>query len=104
VDETGISTCRGKKKQRSISWAEARLFAIDAIVTNAKKSRNALPRTFELAIEREIICWQAQSKYAWNEQQGMKTHLTPEQYAFQLQELHAIIVKKTNLPLYDLRK
>ncbi|HEY4383894.1 MAG TPA: hypothetical protein VGN34_05375, partial [Ktedonobacteraceae bacterium] len=101
ADEVGFSVYRGKKRLQHIPWTEARLFAI---VDSTRNFSNAWPHTFELASEREIIRWQAQSGHFWSEWQRMKVLLTPEQYAFQLQELHMIIVEKTGLPLYDLRK
>jgi predicted membrane protein len=101
ADERGFSVYRGEKRLQHIPWTEARLFAI---VDSTRNFSGAWPRTFELASERAIIHWQAQSGHIWNEWQRLKVMLTPEQYAFQLQELHMIIVEKTSLPLYDLRK
>jgi hypothetical protein len=101
ANETGLSLYNGEKRLQHIPWYDARLFSI---VETAKQAHYGMPHTFELASTQEIIRWSAQNKYAWHEENGTSTLLSPDAYISYTRELHSLITKNTNLPLYDLRK
>jgi hypothetical protein len=101
ADEMGFSVYWGKRRLKHIPWNEALLFAI---VYTRGLFYSTTPRMFELASEREIIRWQGQSGHFRRDWQFSRARMTPEQYAFVIQELQTIIAEKTGLPLYDLRK
>jgi hypothetical protein len=101
ANETGLSLYNGETRLQHIPWYDARLFSI---VETAKQAHYGMPHTFELASAQEIIRWSAQNKYAWHEENGTSTLLSPDAYISYTRKLHSIITTNTALPLYDLRK
>ena len=104
ADETGLTLKMVQsEKMQYIPWSEARLFAIETILQEAKQKVQT-PRLFELASEREVIRWPGSGKEAMSAEQGIKPVLTGDQYGQQVMEINALVANKTGLALYDLRK
>ncbi len=104
LDETGLSMKTIlSPKVRHIPWDKARFFAIDALPYDGRIN-NKLPLTFELASEQEVIQWLGNRRNIGREDRLIRPVGTPEQYEQQLHAVNTLIVEKTGLPLYDLRR
>ena len=99
VTENGL-IIPGFRKAHSISWQEARLFAIDGIF-GAKNYQH--PSIFEVSSARDIVRW------TWihaNNRRVLfpaKPAMSTENYNQQMEAVLALIAGRTGLPLYDLR-
>ncbi len=99
VTEQGLSARYGGKKS-SMRWEEIRLFALYN-TWGAEKNRSSI--TYELSSATDIARW------AWilrpkPLRMGMVPIVPFEEYTRQMQALCALIVARTSLPLYDLRR
>jgi hypothetical protein len=99
VTETGLIK-PGFRKVQSISWREARLFAINGIY-GAKKYQ--YPAVYELSSANEVIRWE------WIRSTRRiiffaRPAVPQEEYDRQMQALLSLIAARTGLPLYDLRE
>jgi hypothetical protein len=104
ADEYGLTLkSMPTNKVQHIPWHEARLFAIDTFI-GEKKLKAQYPRFFELSSEQEVIRWPGVSKKASDSVLNIQRLISEEEYTKQLENLHALIVEKTGLPLNDLRK
>ena len=90
----------GFRKAHSISWQEARLFAIDGIY-GAKSYQH--PSIFEVSSARDIVRW------GWIRSNSVKViffakpTVPAADYNQQMEAVLALIAGRTGLPLYDLR-
>ena len=88
------------RKAHSISWQEARLFAIDGIF-GAKSYPH--PAIFEVSSARDIVRW------GWVRPNSVKViffakpTVPTEDYNQQMEAVLSLIAGRTGLPLYDLR-
>ena len=103
LTEHGILMVGVSPKTHSISWSEAKLFAIINPYRQPKQFKNRQPLMLELANEHEMIrwIWLPKTSIRWSFVQPM---LPPEDYEQQMQNVLSVIAAKTGLPLYDLRK
>jgi hypothetical protein len=90
----------GLRKARTITWNEARLFAMGSIF-GAKKY--PYPLLYELSSANEIIRWTWMRPNTWRVMFFAKPTVSQEEYNRQMQALLSLIAAKTGLPLYDLR-
>lgn len=99
VTETGL-IMPGFGQVHSVSWREARLFAIDG-VPGAKRYPH--PALFELSSANDVVRW------SWLRHSNSKLiyfarpMLPQEEYDRQMRALLSLIAARTGLPLYDLR-
>lgn len=99
VTETGL-IMPGFGQVHSVSWREARLFAIDGVV-GAKRYPH--PALFELSSASDVVRW------TWLRRSNGKLiffarpMLPEEEYNQQMRALLSLIAARTGLPLYDLR-
>ncbi len=99
VTETGLIMF-GFRTVHSVSWQEAKLFAIDGIFG---ARRYPHPSIFELSSANAIVRW------SWLRRSNLKVLfiaqplLSEEDYNRQMQSLLSLIAARTGLPLYDLR-
>jgi len=99
VTETGLIML-GFRKVHSVSWQEAKLFAIDGIFG---ARRYPHPSIFELSSANAIVRW------SWLRRSNLRVLfiaqpiLSEEDYNRQMQSLLSLIAARTGLPLYDLR-
>jgi hypothetical protein len=100
VTETGLIK-PGFRKVQSISWKEARLFAINGIY-GAKKYQ--YPSVYELSSANEIIRWTWMRPNSARVLFFAKPTVPKEEYNRQMQALLSLIAGRTGLPLYDLRE
>ena len=90
----------GFRKVHSVSWQEAKLFAIDGIFG---ARRYPHPSVFELSSADDIVRW------TWMRRSNLRVVfyaqpiLSAEDYNRQMQSLLSFIAARTGLPLYDLR-
>ncbi len=99
VTETGLIK-PGFRKVQSISWKEARLFAINGIY-GAKKYQH--PSVYELSSANEVIRWTWMRPNSVRVLFFAKPTIAKEEYDQQMQSLLSLIAGRTGLPLYDLR-
>ncbi|HEY7355039.1 MAG TPA: hypothetical protein VH590_01190 [Ktedonobacterales bacterium] len=93
IREDGL-TIRTLFRRRTISWQDARLFAIDATVET-----NKTPDRYELSSATTILRWsREQEPSRWT-----KPSSPFPEYTQQMDALLALIAGRTGLPLYDLR-
>lgn len=91
----------GFRKVQTITWNEARLFAMGSIF-GAKKY--PYPLLYELSSANELIRWtwmRPGTRRVWF---FAKPTVSQEEYNRQMQALLSVIAGKTGLPLYDLRE
>jgi hypothetical protein len=98
VTETGLIK-PGFRKVQSISWNEARLFAIDGIYGGKKYP---YPTVYELSSANEIIRWMW-IRSTWRIIFFARPAVSQEEHNRQMQVLLSLIAARTGLPLYDLR-
>ncbi|MFL5704572.1 MAG: hypothetical protein ACJ8AG_17290, partial [Ktedonobacteraceae bacterium] len=98
VTETGLIK-PGFRKVQSISWNEARLFAIDGIYGGKKYP---YPSVYELSSANEVIRWMW-IRSTWRIIFFARPAVPREEYDRQMQALLSLIAARTGLPLYDLR-
>jgi hypothetical protein len=102
VTENGLTLLGLQSTALYLAWQDIRLFAIDAHLVFLKKNRPTL--FFEISGIDEVIHW------AWKlSNNSHDSHLTKlasssEEYDRQVLTLFSLIVARTGLPLYDLRK
>jgi hypothetical protein len=91
----------GFRTVHSVSWRDAKLFAIDGLF-GAKRYPH--PTLFELSSPNDIVRW------TWMRPGSLKVlfyarpALSQEDYNQQMQSLLSFIAARTGLPLYDLRE
>lgn len=98
VTEQGLKARYGGKKS-TVRWEEARLFAM---YNTWGMQKDGSSITYELSSATDIARW------AWvlrpkPLRMGMVSTVSFEEYTRQMQALHALIVARTGLPLFDLR-
>lgn len=98
--EHGLMQLGPSSQVHSIPWRDARLFARNAPYGIVKIKSEALPSTFQIAGENEVVQWH------WIHSKRYKPPfgLSPAEYNQQMQGLLSVITARTGLPLYDLRK
>ena len=95
--EHGLMQLGSSSQVHSIPWRDARLFARDAPSGIGQIKNKALPSTFQIASENEVVQWY------W-------VHYKPPfglslaEYNRQMQSLLSLIADHSGLPLYDLNK
>ncbi len=100
VTEHGLIKVGVLRKVHSVSWEEARLFAIDGIYGSMKYPH---PILYELSSARDIVRW------GWMRRSNRRVLFiaqptgSAEEYERQMQGLLSLIAARTGLPLYDLR-
>ncbi len=100
VTEHGLIRVGVLRKVHSVSWEEARLFAIDGIYGSMKYPH---PILYELSSAHDIVRW------GWMRRNSMRVVFiaqpasSAEEYEQQMQGLLSLIAARTGLPLYDLR-
>ena len=100
VTEHGLIKVGLLRKVHSVSWQEARLFAIDGMY-GAKKYPH--PIVYELSSAFDVVRW------AWMRRSNRRViffaqpTVSAEEYERQMQALLSLIAARTGLPLYDLR-
>ncbi|MBV9615157.1 MAG: hypothetical protein JO031_06865 [Ktedonobacteraceae bacterium] len=102
LTEHGIMVSGITPRLQSIPWSEARLFAITN-PANIKRLKDRQPLILEVASEQNIVRW------TWLRPQSARLGLAvpmlpPEEYEQQMRSVLSVIMAKTGLPLYDLRK
>jgi hypothetical protein len=102
LTEFGIMVSGVTPRVQSISWREARLFAI-ANPSNFKRFKDRQPLILEVASEQNLVRW------TWLRPKSARSGLAvpvlpPEEYEQQMHNVLSVITAKTGLPLYDLRK
>lgn len=100
VTETGLIK-PGFRKVQSISWREARLFAINGIY-GAKKYQ--YPSVYELSSANEVIRWTWMRPNSARVLFFAKPTVSKEEYDRQMQAMLSLIAARTGLSLYDLRE
>jgi hypothetical protein len=100
VTEYGLIKIGLWGKVQSMSWQEARLFAIDGMY-GLKKIDRIIPTRYELSSAHDILHWGPLLDTAVVSG-GVGNPLQAR--ANYLQALHSLIAAKTELPLYDLRE
>jgi len=106
LTEQGM-TIRQGRGVHSVAWEEARLFAIEGI---SGLNRPWLPSVYQLASANDILKWTYQrrtperSGWLYSPILGIKPATSYEEYERQMQALLSLVVAKTGLQLYDLRK
>ena len=101
VTEHGLIKVGLLGKAQSVSWQEARLFAINGIF-GAKKY--PYPAIYEVSSAQDIVRW------AWIRRNNVRVlffarpTVALEEYERQMQALLSFIAARTGLPLYDLRE
>jgi hypothetical protein len=90
----------GFRKVHSVSWQEAKLFAIDGIFG---ARRYPHPSIFELSSANDIIRWTWMRRSSFRVLFYSQPVLSEEDYNRQMQSLLSFIAARTGLPLYDLR-
>jgi hypothetical protein len=92
VDELGLSsTYQGVTS--SISWSDARLFAV------LNPDKPSVMRFYELSNEHTVVRWANMPTRALLQRRENMAHA---EYRRNVQELLSFIVARTGLPLYDL--
>ena len=87
-------------KIHSVSWQEARLFAIDGMY-GLKKMDRIIPTRYELSSAHDIVHWGPLLNSAVVSEKAV----TPLQaQANYIKAMHLLIAARTGLPLYDLRE
>ena len=106
LTEQGM-TIRQGGRAHSVTWEEARLFAIEGI---PGRNKPWLPTMYQLASANDILKWTYQrrrtpqrSGLLYRPILGIKPMTSYEEYERQMEALPAIVVTKTGLQLYDLR-
>jgi hypothetical protein len=100
VTEHGLIKVGLLRKVHSVSWEEARLFAIDGVYGSMKYP---YPLVYELSSAHDIVRW------AWMRRNNMRVIFisqptsSAEEYERQMQALLSLIAARTGLPLYNLR-
>ncbi|SRR5216683_2462521 len=100
VTEHGMIKVGLLRKVHSVSWEEARLFAIDGVYGSMKYPH---PILYELSSAHDIVRW------GWMRRNSMRVVFiaqpasSAEEYDRQMQALLSLIAARTGLPLYDLR-
>lgn len=90
----------GFRKAHSLSWKEARLFAIDGLLGTKNYQ---YPIMYELSSANDIVRW------GWMHQSNRKVlffakpTIPAEDYNRQMEAVLSLIAGRTGLPLYDLR-
>lgn len=102
LTEYGIMVSGVTSRIQSISWSEARLFAITNPY-NFKRLKDRQPLILEVANEHAIVRW------TWLRPKSVRSGLAvpvlpPEEYEQQMRDVLSVIAAKAGLPLYDLRK
>ena len=107
LTEQGMTIRKGGNAH-SVAWDEARLFAIEGI---GGLNRPWLPRVYQLASANDILKWTYQRRrtperngWLYRPILAIKPTTSYEEYERQMEALPALVVAKTGLPLYDLRK
>jgi hypothetical protein len=100
VTEHGLIMVGLLPKVHSVSWQEARLFAIDGIY-GAKKY--PYPSIYELSRANDVIRWSWMRRNSARALFFAQPTLPAEEYEKQMQALLSLIAARTGLPLYDLR-
>ncbi len=90
----------GFRKVHSVSWQEAKLFAIDGLF-GAKRYPH--PTLFELSSANDIVRWTWMRRSSFRVMFYARPMLSEEDYNRQMQSLLSFIVARTGLPLCDLR-
>ncbi len=93
VTEYGLMKIGPWGKVHSVSWQEARLFAIDGMYS-LKKIDRIIPTRYELSSAHDILHWGSL----------LDTAVFSEKAGTPLQAQHSLIAARTGLPLYDLRE
>jgi hypothetical protein len=102
LTDYGIMISGVTPRMQSISWNEARLFAI-VNSSNLKRFNERQPLMLEVAGEYNLVRW------TWLRPKSFRSGfavpmLPPEEYEQQMRGVLSVIAAKTGLPLYDLRK
>ncbi|WP_126631523.1 hypothetical protein [Dictyobacter alpinus] len=100
VTEQAISMFSGNK-QSLVRWEEARLFAVYH-TWGAQRNQSSL--TYELSSMTDIVRWTEVVRRPGFFQMLMTSTIPLEEHVQQIQALNALVVARTGLPLYDLRK
>ncbi|GCE24114.1 hypothetical protein [Dictyobacter kobayashii] len=100
VTEQAISMSTGSK-QSLVRWEEARLFAVYH-TWGAQRNQSSL--TYELSSMTDIVRWTEVVRRPGFFQMGMTPTIPLGEHVQQIQALNALVVARTGLPLYDLRK
>jgi hypothetical protein len=100
VTEHGLMKIGPWGKVHSVSWQQARLFAIDGTY-GLKKMDRIIPTRYELSSAYDIVHWGPPLNTAVVSGEAG----TPLQaQANYIKALHSLIAARTELPLYDLRE
>ncbi len=100
VTEHGLIRVGVLRRVHSVSWEEARLFAIDGMYGAMKYPH---PIVYELSSAYDVVRW------GWMRRNNMRViffaqpTVPAEEYERQMQALLSLIAARTGLPLYDLR-
>lgn len=100
VTEHGLIMVGLLPKVHSVSWQEARLFAIDGIYGLKKYP---YPSIYELSSANDVIRWGWMRRNSARALFFAQPTLPAEEYEKQMQGLLSLIAARTGLPLYDLR-
>jgi hypothetical protein len=100
VTEHGLIRVGVLRRVHSVSWEEARLFAIDGVYGSMKYPH---PILYELSSAHDVVRW------GWMRRNSMRVVFfaqpvgSAEEYERQMQGLLSLIAARTGLSLYDLR-
>lgn len=100
VTESGLIVV-GFGQVHSVSWGEARLFAIDGI---PGARRYPHPALFELSSANDIVRWNWWRRSSLKLVFAAQPMLPQEEYDQQMRALLSLIAARTSLPLHDLRE
>jgi MFS family permease len=100
VTEHGLIMVGLLPKVHSVSWQEARLFAINGMY-GAKKY--PYPSIYELSSANDVIRWSWMRRNSARALFFAQPTLPTEEYEKQMQALLSLIAARSGLPLYDLR-
>ena len=90
----------GFRKAHSVSWREARLFAIDGLLGTKNYQ---YPIMYELSSANDIVRWGWMRRSTRRVLFFAKPTMPTEDYDQQMEAVLSLIAGRTSLPLYDLR-
>ncbi|HEY3992183.1 MAG TPA: hypothetical protein VGM01_04795 [Ktedonobacteraceae bacterium] len=105
IDNEGI-TVRYGRDTISIHWNDICYFALtsSALLLRSRATSPQKYETFEISDGENMICWQAAPPArSLRLLQNGEVPLSPQGYTLFTQQLAALIVERTGLPLYDFR-
>ena len=100
ITEHGLMKIGPWGKIHSVSWQQARLFAIDGMY-GLKKMDRIIPTRYELSSAHNIVHWGPLLNTAVVSGEAGSSLQAQANY---VQALHSLIAARTGLPLYDLRE